>query len=182
MEKGGDPHHWHHEEHCMGYLPTLRREHRDRLVLDAAEQATTVLIGLARAWRADPEAIDALLGELAQLNDCVRDEVHLDGLGHAEHARDQIVEQLLTEAGGTQLHLGPKRDRRAAHQARRIAKEARGMADALDVHANAITIEVENAESERTARQEAELMHLRARLAAIDRGPTSGAAPAGQSL
>ncbi|WP_406515580.1 hypothetical protein OH809_24950 [Streptomyces sp. NBC_00873] len=149
----------------MSYLPTLRREHPDRMVLDASAQAATVLIGLVNAWFANPEAIDALLVEVARLDECVREGIQLGVLGSAEHARDQLVDRLVTEAGGAEFHLSPKRDRYAAHQARRIAKEARRMAAALDGHANAIDVEVEAAERERSARQEAELMRLRAQLA-----------------
>ncbi|WP_405526818.1 hypothetical protein OG426_30550 [Streptomyces canus] len=148
----------------MGHLPTLRREHPDRLVLDSAQQVTPVLIALARAWREDPVGIGALFADIADCDDQARAEVHLDGLGDAEHARDQLADQLLTEAGGAQFHLGRTRDRHAAHQARRIAEEARRVADILDQHANLITIEVEEAERERAARDTAELRCLRALL------------------
>lgn len=159
----------------MGHLPTLRREHPDRMVLDASEQVATVLIGLARAWYANPAAVDALFAGIAKLDGCVRDEIELDGLGSAEHARDQLVDQLVTEAGGADFHLSPERDRHAAHQARRIAEEARRMAAALDAHANAITVEVEAAEREHNARQEAELAYLRAQIA--NPGPRPALAP-----
>lgn len=161
----------------MGYLPTLRTDHQDRLVLNAAEQAGTVLVGLARAWREDRDGIAAQLADLAELDDAARGEVQLDGLGNAEHARDQIADQLLTEAGGAEFHLRTDRDRLAAHQARRIAEEARDMADTLEGHAHAITIEVEDAERERAARQDAELMNLRAQLAAIGRPPVLASHP-----
>src|SRR4051812_26441387 len=113
----------------MGYLPHLRREHPDRLILDAAQQATGVLVGLARAWREDPAGIDTLLGEIADLDDLSRSPVRDGGVGLAEsaHALDQVAEQLLPEAGGAQFPLSTKRDRHAAHQARRIAEEARRM-------------------------------------------------------
>jgi hypothetical protein len=135
------------------------------MVLDASAQAATVRIALADVWAANPRAIDGLFGELAKLNDCVREGIPLEDLGSAEHARDQVAQQLLAEAGGAAFHLSPKRDRRAAHQARRIAEEARRMAAALDHHANAIDVEVEAAERERNARQEAELMRLRDQIA-----------------
>lgn len=148
----------------MGHLPALRAEHPGRLVLDATAQALPALTGLACAFRADPDGIGALLADLADLDDSARTEAHLDGLGHAEHARDQVAEQLLREAGGAELHLHPDRDRHAAHQARRIAEEARRIADRLDRHASGITVEVEDAERRRAAEQAAELATLRARL------------------
>ncbi|MFD3455788.1 hypothetical protein ACFWVC_26870 [Streptomyces sp. NPDC058691] len=160
----------------MGYLPHLRhdREHPDRLVLDAAQQATGVLVGLARAWREDPAGIDTLLGEIADLEDRSRAAVRGGaGLADSVHAVDQVAEQLLAEAGGAQFQLSIKRDRHAAHQARRIAEEARRMADALDLHANTITREVEDAEDRRTARREAELAQARALLAPLGRDITA---------
>lgn len=161
----------------MGRLPTLRREHPDRLVLDSSQQIIPVLVALARAWREDPEGVGALFADIADRDDQARAEAHLDGLGNAEHARDQIADQLLTEAGGAEFHLRTDRDRLAAHQARRIAEEARDMADTLEGHAHAITIEVEDAERERAARQDAELMNLRAQLAAIGRPPVLASHP-----
>lgn len=158
----------------MGHLPTLRREHPDRMVLDASGQVATVLIGLARAWYNNPVAVDELFGELAKLDKCVHGEAELDGLGSAEHARDLLVDQLVAEAGGADFHLSPKRDRDAARQARRIAEEARRMAAALDGHANAIDVQAEAAERERIARQKAELERLQARIANL----TPEAAPA----
>ncbi|MEU2857606.1 hypothetical protein ABZ672_04135 [Streptomyces mirabilis] len=145
----------------MGHLPTLRREHRDRMVLDAAQQVTPVLIALARAWREDSEGIGALFADIADRDDQARAEAHLDGLGDAEHARDQLADQLLAEVGGAQFHLGRTRDRHAVHQARR-------MADILDAHANWIAIEVEEAERLRAAQDAAELQYLRARLGHVD--------------
>ncbi|GHE80041.1 hypothetical protein GCM10014715_39230 [Streptomyces spiralis] len=144
----------------MSNLPALRREAPDRLVLDSAQQVTPVLIALARAWREDPVGIGALFGDIADHDDTARAQAHLDGLGEAEHARDQLADQLLAEVGGAGFHLDHTRDRHAAHQARRIAEEARRMADLLDAHAHWITIEVEEAEREQTARQLAELRYL----------------------
>jgi hypothetical protein len=152
----------------MGHLPTLRREHRDRMVLDAAQQVTPVLIALARAWREDSEGIGALFADIADRDDQARAEAHLDGLGDAEHARDRLADQLLAEVGGAQFHLGRTRDRYAVHQARRIAEEARRMADILDAHANWIAIEAEEAERLRAAQDAAELQYLRARLGHVD--------------
>lgn len=148
----------------MGHLPHLRREHLDRLVLSSAEQASAVLVGLARVWREDPQGVAAQLADLAELDDAARAEAHLDGLGHAEHARDDLADQLLTEAGGAEFHLRANRDRRAAHEARRIAEEARRMADVLDAYANRITVEVEDAQDQRNTAQDAELATLRAQL------------------
>ncbi|MGW4140007.1 hypothetical protein ACWELV_24870 [Streptomyces mirabilis] len=155
----------------MGHLPTLRRGHRDRMVLDAAQQATPVLIALARAWREDSEGIGALFADIADRDDQARAEAHLDGLGDAEHARDQLADQLLAKAGGAQFHLGRTRDRYAAHQARQIAEEARRMADILDAHANWIEIEVEEAERLRAAQDAAGLQYLRARFGHVDAFP-----------
>lgn len=98
----------------MGRLPTLRREHPDRLVLDSSQQTIPVLVALARAWREDPEGVGALFADIADRDDQARAEAHLDGLGNAEHARDQIADQLLTEAGGAEFHLRTDRDRLAA--------------------------------------------------------------------
>ncbi|MFI5799086.1 hypothetical protein [Streptomyces sp. NPDC051677] len=151
----------------MGHLPTLRREHPDCMVLDSAQQVTPVLIGLARAWREDPVGVGALFADIADRDDQARADAHLDGLGDAEHARDQLADELLAAAGGAQFHLDRTRDRNAAHQARRIAEEARRMADILDQHANLITMEVEEAERERAARDEAQLLRLRAMLGRV---------------
>ncbi|MGW3657186.1 hypothetical protein ACWD6R_16495 [Streptomyces sp. NPDC005151] len=148
----------------MGHLPTLRRDHPDRIVLDSHQQVTTVLIDLAGAWRRDPDAIGGLLSQLIEHDDLVRDEVEPERLGDIEHARDQIADQLLTEAGGAEFHLSPRRDRHAAHQARRIAEEARRMADVLDAHANAIAIEVDDADRAQFYRAQAEIQRLRAQL------------------
>ncbi|MGW1801676.1 hypothetical protein ACWCQN_38610 [Streptomyces sp. NPDC001984] len=150
----------------MGHLPVLRHEHPNRLVMDSGHLVTPVLIALARAWREDPEGIGALFADIADRDDQARAEAHLDGLGEGEHARDQLADQLLAEAGGAQFHLDRARDRHAAHQARRIAEEARRMADTLDQHANLITIEVEERERERAARHAAEMRYLRALVAA----------------
>ncbi|MFF4504854.1 hypothetical protein [Streptomyces sp. NPDC001401] len=160
----------------MGHLPTLRSEHPDRLVLDSAQQVTPVLIALARAWREDPVGIGALFADIADRDDQARAEAHLDGLGDGEHARDQLADELLTEVGGAEFHLGRTCDRRAAHQARRIAEEARRMADILDAQANWITIEVEEAERQRAARDNAELRRLRALLGHV------GILPAGAAV
>jgi hypothetical protein len=148
----------------MGHLPTLRHEHPGRLALDSASQVTPVLIALARTWREDPVGIAALFADIADRDDQARAEVHLDGLGDAEHARDRLADELLTEVGGAQFHLDRTRDRHAVHQARRIAEEARRLADILDQHANLITIEVEEAERRRAAQDQAELRCLRALL------------------
>lgn len=155
----------------MGTLPTLNAEHPGRVVLDASAQAIPVVIGLARAWREDPNGITALLADLAEL-DAGRAQAHPDGLGDVEHARDDVARQLLTEAGGADFHLRAERDRLAAHQARRIAEEARRMADALDAHAHRITVEVEDAEDRRSTRRDAELASLRAQLSHAGPGAT----------
>lgn len=144
----------------MCHLPTLRREHPDRMALDASGQAVPVLIGLARTWYARPLAVGGLLAELAKLDECVRDGIQLEDDGSAEHARDQVARQLLAEAGGADFHLSPKCDRGAAHQARQIAEEARRVAAALDAHANAIDVEADAAERKHIARQKAELRRL----------------------
>ncbi|MEU6318073.1 hypothetical protein [Streptomyces sp. NPDC047009] len=146
----------------MGHLPVLRSEHPNRLVMDYGQLVAPVLIALARAWREDPEGVGALFADIADRDDQARTEAHLDGLGEGEHARDQLADQLLAEVGGAQFHLRQTCDRHAAHQARRIAEEARRMAGSLDAHAHWITVAVETAEEERTARYEAELLHLRA--------------------
>ncbi|WP_324787161.1 hypothetical protein [Streptomyces sp. H51] len=150
----------------MGHLPSLRRDHQDRLVLDSAQQVTPVLIALARTWRDDPIGFGALLTDIADRDDAARAEAHLDGLGDAEHVRDQLADRLLATVGGAQFRLDRAPSRHAAHQARRIAEEARLLADLLDQHANLITMQVEELEQERAARQTAEIRRLRAVLAA----------------
>ncbi|MDX3766426.1 MULTISPECIES: hypothetical protein [unclassified Streptomyces] len=155
----------------MCHLPTLRREHPDRMVLDASGQAVPVLIGLARAWSAHPQVIDGLFAELAKLDECVRDGIQLEDDGSAEHVRDQVARQLLTEAGGAEFHLSPKCDRDAAHQARQIAAEARRMAAALDAHANAIDVEADAAERKHIACQKAELKRLQGQIANLTPEP-----------
>jgi hypothetical protein len=158
----------------MGHLPTLRPEHPKGLVLDSAQQVTPVLIALARAWREDPVGTGALFADIADRDDQARAEAHLDGLGFGEHARDQLADQLLAELGGAKFHLGRTRDRHAVHQARRIAEEARHVADILDAHANWITIEVEEAEEAerlRAARAAAESEYLRAWFSWADARP-----------
>ncbi|MGW1157796.1 hypothetical protein ACWD48_06120 [Streptomyces sp. NPDC002519] len=159
----------------MGHLPVLRHEHQNRLVMDSSHLVTPVLIALARAWRDDPEGVGALFADIADRDDQARAEAHLDGLGEGEHARDQLADQLLTEAGGAQFHLSQVRDRHAAHQARRIAEEARRMADSLDAHAHWITVEVETAEGQRAARYEAELRYVRGLLGAAGLPVAAGA-------
>jgi hypothetical protein len=160
----------------MCHLPTLRREHPDRMVLDASGQATLVLIGLARAWSANPQVVDGLFAELAKLDECARNGIQLED-GSAEHVRDQVARQLLTEAGGAEFHLSPKRDRDAAHQARQIAEEARRMAAALDAHANAIDVEADAAERKHIARQGAELKRLQGQIANLTPEPALTPAP-----
>ncbi|MET8326274.1 hypothetical protein [Streptomyces sp. NPDC005181] len=159
----------------MCQLPTLRRDHPDRMVLDASAHAATVLIGLARAWSARPQIVDGLFAELAKLDECVRDGIQLEDVGSAEHARDLVARQLLAEAGGAEFHLSPKRDRDAAHQARQIAEEARRMATALDAHANALDVEADAAERKHIARQRAELKRLQGRIANLAPEPALAA-------
>ncbi|WP_326604280.1 hypothetical protein [Streptomyces sp. NBC_01800] len=151
----------------MCHLPTLRRDHPDRMVLDASGQALPVLIGLARAWSDNPQAVGGLFAELAKLDECVRDGAPLGDDGSAEHVRDQVARQLLAEAGGADFHLSPKRDRDAARQARRIAEEARRVASALDGHANAIDVEADATERKRIAAQKAELRRLQGQIAKL---------------
>ncbi|MFF0291043.1 hypothetical protein [Streptomyces sp. NPDC005262] len=158
-------------ENRMCHLPTLRRDHPDRMVLDASAQAATVLIALADVWTANRGTVEGLFAELAKLDECVRDGIQLEDVGSAEHARDLVARQLLAEAGGAEFHLSPKRDRDAAHQARQIAEEARRMATALDAHANAIDVEADAAERKHIARQRAELKRLQGQIANLAPSP-----------
>ncbi|WJV48924.1 hypothetical protein [Streptomyces flavofungini] len=114
----------------MTYLPTIRREHKGALVLDGGAAAHEQIRLLADLYREDPEGVGDALTEIADLENQVERERCLDGLGHAEHRRDEIVQELLDEIGGAELHLDPRESHHALMQARSLAHHAQFIADA----------------------------------------------------
>lgn len=114
----------------MSYLPTLRREHKGALVLDGTATARAQIRALADLYREDPEGVGDLLIQIADLGDRAERERDLGGLGYAEHARDEIVEELLDEIGGAQVHLDPRVNHHALMQARSLAFQANQIARA----------------------------------------------------
>lgn len=123
----------------MGYLPKFRRHRGGCAVLDASEQAHTLLRDLADLYYEDPEGVGDMLITIRDLDNAAEAERHLDGLGHAEHDRDDLVQQLLNEIGGAEFHF----DHRIAHysvmQARRVAHEAAVLAQDLRERAEELT-------------------------------------------
>lgn len=114
----------------MNYLPTLRCEHKGAIVLDGSAAAHEQLRTLADLYREDPEGVGDMLIQIADLGGQVECERALDGLGHAEHVRDEIVGELLDELGGAEIHLDPRDNRHALMQVRSLAHQARHIADA----------------------------------------------------
>ncbi|MEU6475350.1 hypothetical protein ABZ858_00395 [Streptomyces sp. NPDC047017] len=120
----------------MTYLPILRRGHKGALVLDSNAAASEYIRTLADLYREDPEGIGEMLIRIAELRDRAERERDLDGLGHAEHVRDEIVDDLLDEIGGAEIHLDPRDNHHALMQARRLAYQARQIGDAAQQRAD----------------------------------------------
>ncbi|MBX7551515.1 hypothetical protein K1Y78_26620 [Streptomyces sp. tea 10] len=119
----------------MSYLPTLRREHKGALVLDGSAAAHEQIRVLADLYREDPEGVGDMLIQIADLKDQAERERDLDGLGHAERMRDEIVSELLDELGGAETHLDPRDNHYALMQARSLAHQARRIGDAAEQRA-----------------------------------------------
>ncbi|MFI9149455.1 hypothetical protein [Streptomyces sp. NPDC053367] len=100
------------------YLPVLRREHKGALVLDGSEVARGQIRALADLYREDPERVGEMLAAIADLGDRAEHERDLDGLGRAEHERDDLVEELLDDIGGAHTHLDGRVNHNALMQAR----------------------------------------------------------------
>ncbi|MEW2081067.1 hypothetical protein [Streptomyces sp. NPDC005283] len=120
----------------MSYLPTLRREHKGALVLDGSSAAHEQIRTLADLYREDPEGVGDMLIQIADLKDQAERERDLDGLGRAEHVRDEIVDELLDDMGGAKIHLDPRVNHHALMQARRLAFQAGWIAQAAQGRAN----------------------------------------------
>ncbi|WP_328404025.1 hypothetical protein OHS70_34325 [Streptomyces sp. NBC_00390] len=123
----------------MGYLPKLRRRRGGCAVLDGGEQAHSLLRELADLYYEDSEGVGDMLTTIAELDKAAERERHLDGLGDSEHARDNLVNQLLDEIGGAELHFDPHVTHHALMQARKVAHEARTLAIALEARAEELT-------------------------------------------
>ncbi|WP_411142301.1 hypothetical protein [Streptomyces sp. x-80] len=124
----------------MSYLPTLRREHKGALVLDSSAAAHEQIRALADLYREDPEGVGDMLIRVADLKDRAERERALDGLGHAEHVRDEIVGELLSEIGGGEIHLDPRDNHHALMQARSLAHQARCIANAAQRRADELAV------------------------------------------
>ncbi|MGM9465362.1 hypothetical protein [Streptomyces murinus] len=120
----------------MTYLPILRREHKGALVLDGSDAASEHIRALADLYREDPEGVGDMFIRVAELRDQAERERDLDGLGHAEHMRDEIVDELLDEIGGAKVHLDPRDNHHALMQARRLAHQAQQIAGAAQQRAD----------------------------------------------
>ncbi|UNO42175.1 hypothetical protein [Streptomyces sp. MST-110588] len=120
----------------MSYLPTLRREHKGAIVLDGSAAAHEQIRALADLYREDPEGVGDMLIQIADLKGQVECERDLDGLGHAEHVRDEIVSELLDEIGGAETRLDPRDNHHALMQARSLAHQARRIGDAAQQRAD----------------------------------------------
>lgn len=124
----------------MNYLPILRSGHKGALVLDSASSVREQIHSLADLYRQDPEGVGDMLIQIADLKGLVDCERHLDGLGHAQRVRNEIVGELLGDIGGAEIHLDHRDTHRAlmqtrdlAHQALDIAEVACKRADELEV-------------------------------------------------
>ncbi|MFH9246712.1 hypothetical protein ACH4LK_14930 [Streptomyces lydicus] len=124
----------------MSYLPTLRRERKGALVLDGSSAAHEQIRTLADLYREDPEGVGDMLIRIADLKDQAERERALDGLGHAEHVRDEIVGELLDELGGAEIHLDPRDTHHALMQARSLAHQAQQIAGAAKCRADELAV------------------------------------------
>ncbi|MFE9553129.1 hypothetical protein ACFYOD_06555 [Streptomyces sp. NPDC006703] len=120
----------------MKYLPALRHEHLGAIALDASDSLEECIRALADLYREDPEAVGDMLVEIADLKDRAELERDLDGLGHAEHCRDELVAELLGDIGGAKTYLDPRVSHFALMQARSLAFEAERIAVAANERAN----------------------------------------------
>ncbi|MEU2558419.1 hypothetical protein ABZ626_03590 [Streptomyces longispororuber] len=133
----------------MTHLPTLRREHKGALVLDGSAAAREYILALADLYREDPEGVGDMLTGIADLKDQVERERILDGLGRAEHARDDMITELLVEIGGAEFHLDPRENHHALMQARRVAYQAACIAEAFRCRAEELAAQTAVARGER---------------------------------
>ncbi|MFD5430315.1 hypothetical protein [Streptomyces sp. NPDC127084] len=120
----------------MSYLPILRRKCGGLLALDGSAAAHRQIRALADLYREDPEGVGDMLIDIADLRDRAECERELDGLGHAEHVRDGIVDELLQEIGGAETRLDGRVNHFALMQARSLAHEARHIAAAAERRAD----------------------------------------------
>ncbi|WP_274558016.1 hypothetical protein [Streptomyces spiramyceticus] len=123
----------------MSQLPKLRRRRGGRVILDGSEQVYPILRALADLYYEDPEGIGDVLVAIADLDKAAECERDLDGLGSSEHARDDLVNQLLDELGGAELHFDHRANHYAVMQARRVAHEAQHLATQLTSRAAEVT-------------------------------------------
>ncbi|TQK44389.1 hypothetical protein FBY35_5893 [Streptomyces sp. SLBN-118] len=124
----------------MSYLPTLRHEQKGAIVLDGGDAAHELIRTLADLYREDPEGVGDMLIQVASLKDQAERERDLDGLGRAEHLRDEIVAELLNEIGGAEIHLDPRDNHYALMQARSLAYQARRIAEAAQQRADELAV------------------------------------------
>ncbi|WP_329318017.1 hypothetical protein [Streptomyces sp. NBC_01262] len=124
----------------MNYLPILRRGHKGALMLDSTSAAHEQIRSLADLYRQDPEGVGDMLIQIADLKDRVECERELDGLGHAEHVRDEIVGELLDDIGGARVHLDHRANHRALMQARDLAHQAMHIAGAAQRRAEELAV------------------------------------------
>ncbi|MFD9792077.1 hypothetical protein ACFWXK_14125 [Streptomyces sp. NPDC059070] len=123
----------------MPYLPTLRRTCMGALVIDRTLAAHEQARALADLYREDPEGVGDMLIEIADLSDQAERQRDLCGLGHAEHVRDDLVEELLDELGGARLCLHPHDAHHALMQARSLARQAQQNANISHQYAEELT-------------------------------------------
>ena len=120
----------------MTHLPSLTKDPTGRpLELDAHSQIAPVILALAEAFTDDPATIGGQLELITALGRNAEDERPMDGLGHSEHARDSVMEDLLRDLGGTSLPLPTEATPYTVGCLRSIAFEAKRIAAALEARA-----------------------------------------------
>ena len=73
--------------------------------LDVASLVRALFCELADQAAEDPDGVIEQLTEISRLSGSARAEHTLDGRGHAVHARDEQLDELLDGLGGTGQHL-----------------------------------------------------------------------------
>ena len=128
----------------MTYLPTLGIDADGVLSLDHTGQLEPFLLDLAEQF-GDDETMSDALGEIADLRDQARGERELDGLGHAEHALDNRAVALIESLGHGAVALDGRQGVYAIQQARRIAADARRIAETATAYADRLAAGIRQA-------------------------------------